>query len=427
MVFVAAHMEAAKISAGAEFVSSEHSFTFQDDGVNLKPAFRVYSDLEVGHANKGFTLGAGEGLHYNKGMQIWASGSGAVTQDLTDAVVSKDGSTFNFPYSASGDSLYFGNQQKSLSIADQYLYFTGLQYKQLTTGSLAFGDFTLEIYTTASTWEGVSGAQCVSAVEGYNYANNIFAHENSEEEIIANVKTDIWATSSIFGVDARWGRIRLLNPVTTSPIFEQFLYTPDTTLINPKGQISFRGKALSRVTFPIVGNTWGDTGLANPVFANIGADATWDHKIMNTRMNNAADNAYNQMALPAGVCTAFPMKIQISFRASAADTAVINVALVQQTGVKVNDPTGGKIPTARTTANTTDFSNAAVPITTFSIAVPDTNNTIEMFELSPVDISSFYEGDLLLIRVNNSTANGNLDIVDTNLSFVKWTVGERNN
>jgi len=425
--FVGAHMEAAKISATPDFVGSDHAFTFQDDGVNLKPAFRVYTDLEVGHANKGFTLGTGEGLHYNKGMQIWASGSGAVTQDLTDAVVSKDGSTFNFPYSASGDSLYFGNQQKSPSIADQYLYFTGLQYKQLTTGSLAFGDFTLEIYTTASTWEGVSGAQCVSAVEGYNYANNIFAHENSEEEIIANVKTDTWATSSIFGVDARWARIRLLNPVTTSPIFEQFLYTPDTTLINPKGQVSFRGKALSRVTFPIVGNTWGDTGLANPTFNNIGADATWDHRIMNTRMNNVADFAYNQMALPAGVCTAFPMKIQISFRASAAETAVIDVALVQQTGVKVNDPTGGKIPTARTTANTTDFDDAAVPITTFSIAVPDTNNTIEMFELSPVDISSFYEGDLLLIRVNSAAAAGNLDIVDTNLSFVKWTVGERNN
>ena len=357
-------------------------------------------------------------------MKIINSGSTGFT-DVTTAATSRDSSTFEFTYSSSGDAMYFGNTQKDLTIDDMYLYFTGLQYKQVNTGSYSPGDLALEIYTTASTWVPIDGAQVISSKEGYNYGNNVFSHNDSEEEVIAKVKTDIWATSSLFSTEARWGRIRVVNPITTSPVFEQFIYTPNTTIINPKGQLSFRGKALSRQTVPIVGNTWGDTGLANPVLGNIGADTTWDHKIMNTRMNGTADAAYNQIAIPAGVCTAYPMNIQISFRCTAAETAKVDIALVQQTGVKVNDPAGGKIPTARTTANTTDFSNAAVPITTFSFAVPDTNNSVEVFELSPVDISSFYEGDLILIRVTNTTANGNLDIVDTNLSFVKWTLGER--
>ena len=422
---VSGHMQAAKIFANPDWVTSNHAFSFQDDGVTLDPAFRLYSDVEVGHANKGFQFGAGEGLPYNKGMKIINSGSGGVSTDVTTAATSRDSSTFVFTYSGSNDAMYFGNTQKDPTIDDMYLYFTGLQYKQVNTGSYSPGDLALEIYTTASTWVPIDGAQTLSSKEGYNYGNNVFSHNDSEEEVIANVKTDIWATSSLFSTEARWGRIRVVNPITTSPVFEQFIYTPNTTIINPKGQLSFRGKALSRQTVPIVGNTWGDDGLANPTLNNIGNDATWDHKIMNTRMNSNADTAYNQLAIPAGVCTAYPMNIQISFRANAAITATVEIAIVQQTGVKVNDPAGGKIPTARTSANTTDYDDAAVPITTFSVAVPDTNNTIEVFELSPVDISTFYEGDLILIRVINASNANNLDIVDTNLTFVKWTLGER--
>ena len=223
---IGGHMQAAKISAPVEWIASDHAFTFQDDGVTLDQAYRFYSDVEIGHANRGFQFGAGEGLPYNKGMKIINSGSTGFT-DVTTEATSKDSSTFEFTYSGSGDAMYIGNIQKDPTIDDLYLFFTGLQYKQVSTGSYSPGDLALEIYTTASTWESIDGAQCVSSEEGYNYANNVFAHNNSQEEIIANVNTNIWATSSLFSTEARWGRIRVVNPLTTSPTFEQFLFKPN--------------------------------------------------------------------------------------------------------------------------------------------------------------------------------------------------------
>ncbi len=421
---ISGHIQAAKITATPDWIPSNHAFSFQDDGVTLDPAFRVYSDFEVGHANKGFQFGGGEGLPYNKGMKIINSGSTGFT-DVTTEATSRDSSTFVFTYSGSGDAMYFGNTQKDPTIDDLYLYFTGLQYKLVSTGSLAARDVTLEIYTTASTWEAIDGAQVVSSEEGYNYANNIFSHDDSQEEVIANLKTDVWATASFFSTEARWGRIRIVNRLDESPVFEQFIYTPSTTLINPKGQLSFRGKALSRVTIPIIGNTWGDTGLSNATLNSIGADATWDHRIMNIRLAQSSDIAYNQLAIPAGTCTAYPLNIKITFRASADMSFNLDVALLQSEGVLVNDPAGGKVPTARTFANTLDFDSNQNPITTFTETVSSANSQLQTLEFNNIDISSFYEGDLIFIKLQKNTSTGNLDIVNTDVTFVKWALGER--
>ena len=421
---VSSHMQAAKITANPDWVSSNHAFSFQDDGVTLEPAFRIYSDVEVGHANKGFTFGAGEGLPYNKGMKIINSGSTGFT-DVTTEATSRDSSTFEFTYSGSGDAMYIGNVQKDPTIDDLYLYFTGLQYKQVSTGSYSPGDLTLEIYTTASTWEAIGGAQCVSSEEGYNYSSNIFAHNNSQEEIIANVNTDVWATSSFFSTEARWGRIRVVNPLTTSPIFEQFLFAPNTTLINPKGQLSFRGKALSRQTVPIIGNTWGSSGLGNGDLANVAGDASWDHALPGVQLNQGSDEAYNQLTIPAGTCTAFPLEITIGYYANGATGgAELDVVLIKGNGVLVNDPDGGKIPTARTLANSDTFDDASLTVTTLTTSFTS-NNTLQYKTYGPIDISNYYEGDTILIRQRKGSAAGTFDIVTTEASFVKWTAGER--
>ena len=422
---VSSHMQAAKITANPDWVSSNHAFSFQDDGVTLEPAFRIYSDVEVGHANKGFTFGAGEGLPYNKGMKIITSGSGGAFTDVTAEATSRDSSTFDFTYSGSGDAMYFGNVQKDPSIDDLYLYFTGLQYKQVSTGSYTPGDLTLEIFTTSSTWEPINGAQVVSSQEGYNYANNVFAHNDSQEEIIANVNTDIWATSSLFSTEARWGRIRLINPITTSPVFEQFLYTPDTTLINPKGQLSFRGKALSRQTVPIVGNTWGSSGLGNGELSAVAGDVTWDHALPGVQLNQLQDEAYNQLTIPAGTCTAYPLEVNIGYYADGATGgAELDVVLIRGNGILVNDPDGGKVPTPRTLANSDTFDDAALTVTTLSVSFTS-DNTLQYKTYGPIDISNYYEGDTILIRQRKGSAAGTFDIVTTDVSFVKWTLGER--
>ena len=426
--FVAAHMEAAKITATPDFVNSDHAFVFQDDGITLKPAFRVYTDLEVGHANKGFTLGAGEGLPYNKGMEIWGSGSGGVSQSLTVAATSKDGSTFDFPYSASGDYIYFGNKQKSPNIADQFLYFTGLEYKQVSTGSYSPGDLTLEIFTTASTWESINGAQAVSSEEGYNYANNIFSHNDSEEEIIANVNLDVWATSSNFGIEARWGRIRLINPITTSPVFEQFIYTPNTTLINPKGQLSFRGKGITRKTLPVIGNVFAADGTVADTDLTVGTGAvSWGHIFAQSDLNNNGDGVMTQFPLPAGTCTAFPLDINFYFVNTSGTTPdlICDFLPLQAEGVLVNDPNGNKIPSPRTEGNTETLTSKSGTQITQTVTNLSTDK-VQLLTFKGFDISGYYEGDQMLFRLEKSLAGNNEFIfVGASIVLSQWALGER--
>ena len=427
---VSSHMQAAKIAANKDWVSSDHAFTFQDDGVTLTPAFRVYSDLEVGHANKGFAFGAGEGLPYNKGMEVWASGSGGVSQSLTVAATSKDDSTFDFAYSASGDCMYFGNTQKSPSIADQFLFFTGLEYKQVSTGSYSVGDLTLEIYTAAG-WRGINGAQVVSFDEGYNYANNVFAHENSHEEIIANVSTDIWLTSSLFGIDARWGRVRLINPITTSPVFEQFIYTPNATLINPKGKLSFRGEGLYRQTILATGNIWGEDGMiANGEFTvgtGIGGGIqSWTQYLSNSDLDTVGDAVNFQIKIPNGTCTAYPLKIKVYgiqaniYTGNTNQTTRISYKAQDVQGILINDPSGSIIPTARTATDTTTVIAAAGAFEDITIdTVTDKVWSVET--PNGLDISSYYPGDVVFMRIEAETDT--FIIIGAEVSVVKHTLG----
>ena len=428
---VSSHMQASKITANPDWVSSNHAFSFQDDGVTLEPAFRIYSDVEVGHANKGFTFGAGEGLPYNKGMKIINSGSTGFT-DVTTAATSRDSSTFEFTYSSSGDAMYFGNTQKDPSIDDLYLYFTGLQYKQVSTGSYTPGDLTLEIFTTASTWEPIDGAQVVSSQEGYNYGNNVFSHNDSEEEVIANVNTDVWATSSLFSTEARWGRIRLVNTIATSPVFEQFIYTSNTTLINPKGQLSFRGKALYRDTIVAAGQIFG-TGGGGTSAADVdiavgsGAEPTgWNHEILTSRLDGSGDEIFTQLTVPAGTCTAYPLQVKIYYVMSTAGTVDLDLSVLPLgvAGVKVDDPDGGKVPTARTTGAATDIAaNTALTSAKTTIGV---TSIVQQLTFDDFDISSYYEGDMFLLRLGRTSGGvQDCNILGVEVSVVKWTLGER--
>jgi len=434
--FVAAHMQAAKITATPDFIPSPHAFSFQDDDISLNPAFRIYSDLEAGHANKGFISGFGEGLPYNKGMEIWASGSGGVSQSLTVAATSRDGSTFDFAYSASGDCLYLGNTQKSPDIDDLFLFFTGLQYKQATTGSYAAPtspSYLAEMYTTSSTWVARTGLQIISHEDGYSYANNVFSHNDSHEHAIADVKTETWATSSLFGIEARWGRIRLLQAQTVSPVFEQFIFSPNSTIINPKGQLSFRGKGLYRDTILAAGNIWGEDGkmVLDSGDFTVGTGTaneqtfTWAYEKSKLNQTDSPEAIFFSVTLPRGTCTAHPLKVRVFAMddgGGGSTTIRVNCYPTEVEGVLVNDPAGGKIPTPRTAANTDIVTTNNAQFEDMSItAVTDKPFAVETD--AGFDISSFYEGDLLFLRVAANA--GEFIVLGVEVSVVKWALGDR--
>lgn len=154
-------------------------------------------------------------------------------------------------------------------------------------------------------------------------------------------------------------------------------------------------------------------------------DATWDHDLPGVQLNQGQDEAYNQLTIPAGTCTAFPLEITIGYYANGATGgAELDVVLIKGNGVLVNDPDGGKIPTPRTLANSDTFDDAALTVTTLTTSFTS-DNTLQYKTYGPIDISNYYEGDTILIRQRKGDNAGSFDIVTTDVSFVKWTLGER--
>jgi len=381
----------------------------------------------------------GEGLPYTKGMQVWASGSGGLTTDLTAIANSANDSTFEFTYSGSGDAIYIGTTQKSPDIDDLFLYYTGLQYKIVTTGSYAAPSspsYLAELYTTASTWEARTGLQVLSTDDGYSYGNEVFSHDDANEFAIADVKLEKWATSSLFGIDARWGRIRLLQAQTVSPVFEQWIFTPNSTIINPKGQISFRGKGLFRDSILAAGNVFGESGTVVNATIPVGTGTSnppqsWSQRYKNSLLNSNGDAIYFNITIPKGTCTAYPVRIDVYYHSDDGGSNDVDMYIsalpVEVAGVLVNDPAGGKVPTPRTIANTELLTANSGQYTTFT----NLDNTVNIFQKissDDIDISQYYEGDVLLVRVeldDDGADNSDIAIVGVEVSAVKWALGER--
>ena len=100
---------------------------------------------------------------------------------------------------------------------------------------------------------------------------------------------------------------------------------------------------------------------------------------------------------------------------------------VQVAGVKINDPNGGKVPTARTVASTTAITADNAQVTTFT-NIDNTTGIFHKITSDDIDISSYYEGDVILIRVeldNDGADNSDIAVVGIEASAVKWSLGER--
>jgi hypothetical protein len=96
-------------------------------------------------------------------------------------------------------------------------------------------------------------------------------------------------------------------------------------------------------------------------------------------------------------------------------------------GVLVNDPDGGKVPTPRTIANTKTITTDSGQYTTFT----NLDNTVGIFHKitsNDIDISSYYEGDVVAMRIeldDDGADNSDIAIVGVEVTAAKWALGER--
>ena len=82
--------------------------------------------------------------------------------------------------------------------------------------------------------------------------------------------------------------------------------------------------------------------------------------------------------------------------ASTDASVIISVLPIEAQGVLEADPTGGTTPVVRTLANTEAVTTNTGQATTISTPIVD-NTKIQQISTDPIDISDYYEGDMLFI------------------------------
>ncbi|MBT7876915.1 MAG: hypothetical protein HN738_02415 [Gammaproteobacteria bacterium] len=394
-------------------------------------------DSVFGFPEKGSSVYAGSGSPYADGIKVVtsnATGTGGLV-DVTADASSISGSTITFQGTAAGHRIYFGSlRQDTASVIKHW----GLQIAQSAAG--VGGSYEFKIWNGAA-WENV-GVEAVSEEESYRYANDVFLRASSEEELHYGIDDDsTWATTSVDAVTAYWSCVEIISAPSVLPTFERTWLTPSTSQINRRGRKTASGLAKWRGTLSASGNVFGESGgvvLANVDVGSGGTPTGWTHPMPNSRLNQTGDAIYFQFAIPEGICTAHPLDMSVVYKVdgstpiTVAPELTMSVYTAEVAGNLVADPAGGIDPTPRILANT--------DVLTTGIAEFDAQNLVPAGAVLPAtyddyaidqefaafDASSYYEGDVLFVRVeltDDGTPNQDVIIIALVVNGIKFSLG----
>lgn len=408
---------------------------FQEANDNRDSLQRTFgTDVQHGFPERGSALVTGEGGSFSTGMTVITtdgtaspSSDGANFDDISTFAASKTGSVFSFQGNTAGHSILFTTFRADAS--GNALRFFGLDIVQSGAAVLGGGSFVFEIQTAANTWSEI-GVMAVSKEESYRYANSVFLRASSSENIHFEIDGNTtWPQTTINGVVGRWCRVRIASTVTTAPSFERWRLQTNNSKFNAKGQRSSSGLAMWQKTVELSSIKWSGAGLAaGDLPVGSGGDA-YTTEFETAKLNATSDIAYGTFLLPSGICTAHPITIRAlyCYEPGALSGAVtlegrITPAMVQ--GNPVADSGGSITPVSRpvgeTRLTTTDAPNV------FSVVSPSaTASMLFAAEFGPVDISEFYEGDLVFIRfqMTNDGGGSDINLVGLSVSGVGFTEG----
>jgi len=405
--------------------------TFQDDKEGDE-AWRVVGELSVGVPEQGAETVLGEGDSYTRGMVVLnytgatGGGDGSFNADVSSAAASASGSTFGFPSGATGDAIVWGS---SLETSADTLKHWGLKMKQ-TTAMSTDGEVIWEV------WDGAAWAEMnVMSIESglfYRYANDVFIRASSSEQIRYGIGLETtWASKSLNSNDLFWSRVRIVTQPTTDPVFEQSKLHTSRFEVNADGTAEFFGTARYQESLVTAGNAFGESGGVTHLTVAVGSGGVptgWTQQNKNSDLNGNGDAIMMQYTLPSGIDTGQPIFVTLTYYSSAASTGVDMIGSflpLEVSGVMVADPAGAVAPSARTEANTETL--------TAKVAQTDTNTGIEAATaklhqtvFGPFDVSDYYEGDVILIRIeldDEGTGLANIGVFTVELDGVMWTHG----
>ena len=309
--------------------------------------------------------------------------------------------------------------------------------KQTTAAVVSSGhthdSFAFE-YWNGTTWTEINSFSVHHSLH-YRYANEVFIRANTTENIKLGINENStmfpWSTKAIGGTSAYWIRIRIKTAITTAPVFEQFKITPNHSRISGDGFTSLSGNARYSQTIVAAGNIFGESGGVSSANITVGSGSVptgWSHRVKNSRFDSNGDGIYIQFPLPRGVCTS--CNWYISFKYFGDKTAqdidwICSFLPVEVAGVLEADPTGGTTPVERTLANCETVISKQAQTKTLS-NIDQTLNKINTLEFGPFNVSNYYEGDMIFLRLemdDDGPNNANPTVLSFEVSGVKWTYG----
>ncbi len=411
---------------------------FQDNTED-EEATKIYGDLFVGRPENGTVLCTGEGEPSTRGMEVLTTDDTATSTtdggnfiDVTAAAKSPSGSTFSFQGVTADHTILLAS---TLNDGTDLIKHPGVFILQTTAAvEVTPKSFVFE-YWDGAAWETIA-VMSIEEVMSYRYGNEVFIRANTREHIRYN--NDInssWTKKTINGTNAFWSRIRIATTVTTAPVFEQFRLHANFGEFADDGYSRYYGRGRFRQTLLAAGNVYSETGgIANfnlPIGSG-GLPTGWTHRGNNQQFNGNGDAIYMQFVLPRGIDTSSSMEVAMYYIPEQAGPAgdasfIIGALPIESQGVLEADPTGGTTPVERTLANTVTVTANAGQATTISTPVGD-NTRIQRIVSDPVDISDFYEGDMMFIRIemdDDGTDNQDVFALSVEINGVVWALGER--
>ena len=339
------------------------------------------------------------------------SSNGGNFTNVSTAASTITGSTFTFQGTTAGHSILLTSARREED--SSYIRWYGIQIAQTVAAS--GGTFVFEIQTAANTWEEIR-IQSIEKNRGFRYANFALRRANSLENIAFGLdENTTWPSTTIGGIPGRWARIRITSAPSTLPIFEQFRVISSHTLITPNGYRNAYGLAKWKKTITVAGSVFSETGSVGDASITLGTGAvTWEQPLRDSSITSTSLFLGSQLAIPGGVCTAFPLFITllyVPYRSTNGTSTVVtpmqgtmNIIPMEVVGAEVADPLGGILPVPRALVDTEtlidksgvsdvrDLTNAGETVTGTS------GREVRSARFGPFFIDDYYEGDLLFFR-----------------------------
>jgi hypothetical protein len=391
----------------AAAVNTEFVLSFNQQETNTRDSRQrlIGADLALGFPELGSAAWIGKGAPYSSAISVYTTDgtetmvgsvvTGGNQTDVTTAAASRSASTFAFQALTANNAIYFGSLRKDG--ASVPLKFWGLMLNQVAAG--VGGTYAHEIWDGAA-WVQV-GVMAVSMDEQYRYADSVYLRAASQEMVHFGITASTtWGQSTVGAIASYHARIRILTTVGTAPTWERSRLMESAMAVNGTGQRSANGLAKWRTVVSAAGHRWSGSGLGNGTVPMGTAPVGWNHELDGSLLNSNGDDAYLQLILPQGICTAHPLTFRVLYGYQAyvgqPDLELLQKAVEVARNV-VADPAGGLVPIERTIALTA--------LTGATVGVQDTwqGDVLAVEQVTrhttpPLDISAFYEGDMVAFR-----------------------------